>query len=612
MTKEDDALPRLLVLILIACFCAFFPTLSGQYLHFDEHISITGNPIVHQPFGWQGLKNIFTSTVDNQYTPLSVMTFWLEKNTVGLLPEFSRIINLLLHLTCTVFVFLFSRALTGKTELALTAAALFAVHPLQVESVAWALGRRTLLFGLFLFASLHFYVKYIDSMQSRWLWVSCMFVLLSGLAKSLAFLAPISFFIVDWYRQRSNCKQLFREKIPLLIISSIIVTLLIVTVSNSIPLERKSDTPFKTAAYAISFYIGKTLLPANLAFFYEVSPEMQSWFNLGFYFLFGIVAIFVFFFRKNRLAIAGSIFFLLNIIPLSGILRVGYHFYAGMHFMYVPIWGLIIILAGLWHEKLFKKHFKAAVTMVSVIVFVCLVLTFQYATIWQSSFSLFGHALKINPDLLFPRNQLIYAMLRAGQYEESAPHSRELIARHPDFFLGYNSLARYYQMRGDYENALKYFNKTLQLNATRHGIIRNRGEVLLKLHRYEEAERDFTTAIKGEPALYIVAQSHELRAEARRLQGKYQAAYEDHVTNLGFYSSPPIRMLYAHINNDFERARLDLILWQFVVAIEKTDFYESIVTMLHNSAMTTGENLQHAIWAMIPFRNLVIRLWLNI
>lgn len=610
--KKEGALPRLLVMILIAAFCAFFPTLSGQYLHFDDHTSIIGNPIVHQPFGWQGLKNVFTTTTDNQYTPLSILTFWFEKNTIGLVSEFSRTINLLLHLACVVFVFLFSRSLTGKADLALAAAALFAVHPLQVESVAWVLGRRTLLFGLFLFASLYFYVKYTDSKQSRWLWISCLFVFLSGLSKSLAFLAPICFFIIDWYKQRKDFKQLFREKVPLLVISCLIITLLAVTVSGSIPLQRKSGSPFKIAAYAISFYIAKTLMPTNLSFFYEESPEMQSWFNLGFYFLFGVMVVFAIFFHKSRLAKAGFIFFLLNIAPLSGVLQVGYHFYAGMHFMYVPIWGLIITLAWLWHEKLFKKHFKTAVAIASAVVFICIILTFQYATIWQSSFSLFEHALKINPNLLFPRNQLIYAMSRAGRHEESAPHSRELIARHPDFFLGYNSLAYYYQVCEDYENALKYFNKTLQLNATREGIIRNRGEVLLRLHRYAEAERDFTTVIKGEPALYILAQSHELRAEARRLQGKYQAAYEDHVTNMGFYSSPPIRMKYARINNDFERARLDLILWQLVIAIEKTDFYETMITMLSNSISTTGNNLQLAISGMIPFRNLVTRLWLNI
>jgi hypothetical protein len=180
--------------LFLVCLITYSSVFVADYVHFDEHVEILDNHLITAPFSAASLWKILVSFEANQYTPLSLISFWVEYNLAGFNSTLSHLLGFVLHFLCVLLVYDLSRELLNDAAKAVMAAAIWAVHPLQVETVAWVLERRNILFGLFYLASLSAYCRFIKSRKSGLLLMACVFMHVSGLAKTIEFMLPLKKF----------------------------------------------------------------------------------------------------------------------------------------------------------------------------------------------------------------------------------------------------------------------------------------------------------------------------------------------------------------------------------------------------------------------------------
>ncbi|GAB1352998.1 hypothetical protein MASR1M12_17310 [Erysipelotrichia bacterium] len=526
----------------------FWSVAGFEYLSFDEDQVILKNPLITAPLGFEGLVDIFTSLATNQYSPLSVLSFWVEYNLFGFNSSISHLINLLLHLICATAVYLLAAEIIGQKSVAWLVAAGWALHPIQVETVAWVLERRNLMHALFYFASMLAYVRFQRSGSPSHMRIAVAMMLLSGLAKTLAFIQPLSWLILDFLEKRPLTKDLVKEKFPALLLALALFLTTFLAAQQEFQPGDKSSLNFMAAAGSVVFYSEKTFLPKGLSATYELNRLDSGTEGISLTAVFLLFMVFAIVGWRNRAATAGILFFLVHLSPMSGLVRVGYNFYAALHFMYVPLFGLVGATVALVAQA-GRSTGKAAVFRSAgfLLVLLLAILSFQHSQIWKNTGTLFEHSLQLDPVNRFARNQLAVFYETAGRNDEASGHFKKLIDEYPDFFGGYYGLARIYAVQGQTDKALEMFTQAVRLNDGRGGILNDYGRLLLRLRRYREAEEAFLKSLEMEPGRTALL----LRAEARRNRGNYPGAIAD-LTMLIYNQPGNLSYRLARIETLFE------------------------------------------------------------
>ncbi len=514
----------LLFALWLLIIVTFSSVIGADYVYFDEHVEVLGNPLITAPLAADSLLRIFSSFQANQYTPLSLASFWLEYNLFGFNSAVSHLINLFLHLLCATLVFFVAEFFLGKGLPAFFAAALWALHPLQVETVAWVLERRNLLYGTFYFASLLAYIHFLQTQKQKYIAVATVLMVLSGLAKTLAFFLPVNWLLIDWLKTRSFSLKLVGEKAAALIIAAAMVALMLYGAQGSVAGSGAGVINLPLASYNISFYVGKALLPINLSPTYEIHSGTADLFTYGPLY-FALLFLLAFWLGKgNRLVAYALLFYFFTILPLSGLVRVGYKFYAVLHFMYVALFGLVLaLLAGMQGIAIKESVKRLALVACLLITLIFVMISRDYCQIWQNSQVLFAHCLEHDPNNRFARNQMAVVLESKGMLPEAATHFKELIKRYPEFFGGYYGMGRIFMLLEEPAAALKMLDKAMQYNQKRFDIPLDRGTVLLLLQQFAAAETDLTESLQVKES----ARTRFMRSQARRQQGDYLGAIDD-------------------------------------------------------------------------------------
>lgn len=547
----------------------FSQVLTADYVAYDEQTDILGNPVINAPLNLASLKRIFFSYARNanQYTPLSTASFWLEQNLFGFNSAISHFISLLLHLGCATLVYFLAISLTGSSLGGWLISMLWAVHPLQVDTVAWVLERRNLLYALPLFASLTLYCAYCETGKGKFRHLALLLMIVSGLAKTLAFFIPFAWLIIDYIKGRQLNSQSIKEKIPALFFAIIFLILMFAGAWGGISQRSSGPLDWSLATYGISFYVGKTILPTSLSPVFEANFAAENSISYGPIFFIMVMSIFIIAGRCNKLAAAGLVFFLCHILPLSGLIRVGQRFFAASHFMYVPLLGLLLAIAAcarLVAQKAGMTKFLPALACLLILVFS--VLSFSHCAVWQNTETLYEHVLRIDPDCGFARNNLAafyhemkdnvraishYSelvsrypqtfsyrqsfagiLLSEARYSAAAEQYQELTSRFPERSEGFSGLATAFYLLGRYEQSLSASDQAIALNSGSGMLHYNRGLTRLAAGDPVGAEIDFSSAItinaSDSRALLV-------RSEVRRSRGNYAGAINDVVTLISLH-----------------------------------------------------------------------------
>ena len=500
--------------ILTLTLVVFFPSLNNSFTNWDDPALITENPLIHN-LDADSIKRIFSEVYFGNYQPLHILSYAIEYHFYGLNPTGYHATSIVMHLIATWLVCKFIFSLTQNSTIALLAALLFGIHPMHVESVAWAAERKDLLYSIFFIASLIVYIKYIRSEgKAKFLVFTFMLFALSIFSKAMAASLPPTLFLLDIYFKRKLSIKLVLEKVPFFALAAVLGFIATNTVSTTGQVSLHVFSLFDRIIFAnfnILHYIGKLILPIQLSAFYPYPSKSVG--GLPFYFytapfiVAGMAFLIIRALKKTKVIFFGAGFFILCIFLVLQLFPVGPTIISE-RYTYLPSIGFFFIIAYYTRQLIEKRpSFKTVVhiSLVGYSLFLC-VATWQRCEVWKDSMSLWTNVLKQFPNTGMALNNRgnVYGKER-GELDLALADFNKSIAFEPDFVNAYANRGVVYGIKGKYDLAIKDFTKALELKPNYYEALLNRGITYSQIGQFDKAIIDFTRMLqtkKEDPKLY--------------------------------------------------------------------------------------------------------------
>ena len=542
---------------------AFFPMLSNGFTNWDDQFYITSNPWLIDP-DW---ASIFSKPLMANYHPLTVATLALNYQISELSPFTYHLVNWLVHVANTGLVFYFAYRLAGnKPWVGFITAFLFGIHPMHVESVAWASERKDVLFTFFFLLSLIWYFQYIRSKTGTKYAITLVFFFLSLVSKPAAVSLPLVLLLMDWYSGRSlSDKKVWLEKIPFFILSLIFGILTIKYQEASKAFADATLYPFWQKVifsfYGFGEYIKRIFWPFPLSAIHpfpasgSIPPSYYVMIGIG------ILALaLAWYFRERKYIIFGIGFYAVNIVLVLQLLTFG-HAVIAERYTYVPYIGLFFVIAMAWELSSLSDTMKKGVLAMILLAGAGFAFaSFNHVKVWKDAGTLWTNAIATYPDSYMARsNRGQFLAAKKGAYDEAlADYAIALKAIPNDSFSLINRATIYINQQNfpaalaDADSLVKYSPNIAQghlfrgicLNAlgnTDEALIAydncirrdsfvqdawsNRGIMRYnKLQDYEGAKVDFDYAIRVDPTKGV---NYKNRARCWIKFGKRQEALTD-------------------------------------------------------------------------------------
>jgi len=492
----------------------FSPSLGNRFV-FDDHEYVESNSALAHGLTLEAVRWSATAFSSGNWQPLTWLTHALDVTLFGMDPGPHHLANILLHAASAILLFLVLVRLTGASGRAWSAAILFAVHPLRVESVAWVAERKDVLSGFFWLLCLIFYVRYCQRPGwRRYLPVLGVFVL-GLLSKPTVVTLPVVLLLVDWWPlgrlgqagmtradQRRRAIVLVREKLPLVAaaLCSVVVTFLAQQRGGA--LKSFGDYPLwvrvENALVSYGAYLAKVAWPAELAVFY---PHPGAAIPLGSILLsstllVGITVTAAALRRRHPYLLMGWLWYLVTLLPVIGLVQVGSHAMAD-RFTYLPSLGLLVVVA--WGIPLLLASRPALASAVFLAAVSLSAITIRQIPFWRDDKTLFSHAIDVTPDNWFAHYNLAAALAVSGQQKDAVIHYQEALRIRPGFLQAENNL-RFLQAGMASNPDLELYYDALRLNPNNDGAHNNLGIALARQSRFREAEEHLRRAVAIAPA----------------------------------------------------------------------------------------------------------------
>lgn len=478
--------PIKLIILGVLFFIVFSPSLLSSYLTWDDTTHIYENIQVFQPLNLATLKSIFTSFVNDTYIPLTTLSFNLEHKIFGLHSWISHLVNVVGHLAIVYCVFIFIVRLGLGVWTALMAASIFAVHPMHVESIAWATERKDILCALFYMLALIYYQKFLTHSNKSHYYFSIIFALLSILAKPMAVSLPWVLFLMDWYYKKPFNRHYCLLKLPFAIIIFTIASLTFFKLDGDLNLIFPDS--MLIFIWSATFYIQKFILPYPLLPLYAPHYPV-SILNPSYIFAIGSllsIGISIWFLRKNKPILFGMAFFLSTIFFFFRVDFADINIVAD-RFVYLPSLGLCLVMGILLSKA--PRY---------VVVGICLILsiiTFNQCYVWMNDTTLWTKILHHEPHNKIAREKFkniltpkITSPFDVRQFKEDCTTSHECLER------------GVYSVRfGKFALAFSDFNNAIRLDNRNEEAYINRGNLWQTRGNFAHAHLDFDRAIKLNP-----------------------------------------------------------------------------------------------------------------
>ncbi|QPJ64715.1 MAG: tetratricopeptide repeat protein [Candidatus Nitrohelix vancouverensis] len=477
---QDSPVIRALSILLALTLIVFLQIVQHDFVGWDDPVYVYGNIFVAQGLTWEGFSWGWNAFEQGNWHPLTWWSHMLDTQLFGLEPGATHAVNLALHSFNCSLLFLFFYSATRRFYESLGVAILFAVHPMHVESVAWASERKDLLSSFFWILAMIAHARYARQ-PNRGMQAVVFFCMTLGLmAKATLIALPLILLILDFwplnrYPDRSwkspEMRRFFLkclvEKIPLFILSIIGSALAMYAQSHA---GAVTDLPLvgRLAHVLLNYadYIEKFFWPLQLAPLYPFRAGYSA--PLALLALAALTAITFAAFRYARAfpwALAGWLWFLIALLPVVGLVKIGAHSIAD-RYSYLAYIGLSIPLCwSLGRLAELEARSKKWIAAFSLSILLCLTLMAQkQASYWKNSESLFQRALAVTQNNYLMHDYLGVAYFREERFEEAGEQFRESVRINPYYAKGRLSLGGYYYTVGEWELAEKEFQAALDLN----------------------------------------------------------------------------------------------------------------------------------------------------
>lgn len=530
----------LLALLLISAVTlfSFYPSLRNGFTNLDDNEYITGNILIRQ-ISWHNIRQIFTSYFVGHYQPLSVLSYMLDYSLFRLDPFGYHLGNLILHILNALLVFWFISLLTESMPVALVTALLFAIHPLRVESVAWASERKDVLYAFFFLCALISYRSYLRSRTRRIFYGGALlFFVLSLLAKSMAVTLPLTLFLVDIFTGRPRNRKMVFDKIPFLLIALIFG----ITAVFAVDITRGASDPgygdlfhkIGASSFSVVFYLSKICAPAKLCCLYpdylQREPLLYGASILAVLALSAGAYISV---RYTKKIIFGLGFFLIPIIPCMQFIqpfRTATGSTVADRYVYIASIGISYIVAEgffwLWNKQ---KQRNALLIALILLMAVLSVLTYRRCFVWKDSISMWSDIQKDGNDAAFMQNSRGYAYYEQGDFNKAIEAYTRALEIEPRFVEAYSNRGMAYYAQGRFDQAIVDYNQALGLSPRDAKARLNRGAVYHRLGQFDLAQADYSQSIASDPAF---AAAYSNRGMTLAAQGRFDQALLDYTKAL--------------------------------------------------------------------------------
>ncbi len=488
--------PFLILLILAGLTLFVFRSVKHfDFVNYDDDRYLVKNPYLYDGLSWKGVQWAFTadlvkpSPYVDYWQPVTLLSRMLDVQLFGLNAHGHHAVNLMLHTFNVILVFELLWSLTGALGRSFFVAALFALHPLQVEPVVWVTARKDLLCFLFGLLAVKAYTE-----RSRF---TLFFFLLSLMSKPMLVTLPLLLILLDFWplRQNQSPAKSVLSKWPFLVLSAVFALIPLIGQPQAL---KKAPFELLIANIPIRYenFIEKFFYPAHLAVYSPGTIVISLWPWIAASALLAVFTFFTVVKAKNAPYLAvGWFWYLISLLPIVGSDRFE------DRFMYIPIVGLGIVLVwGLWDFLSRFRFQKIAVLFIALTGFGSFIpMTLAQIGTWKNSFTLFERSLEINPVNFIARNQLCAAWLDRREPQKAAPHCAEALKINSYAHEIHYNLALAEEQQGNIEDAIKQYEETLWLDPEHFQAHSNLGNLLAKQRRYEKAVGHFSEALRIEP-----------------------------------------------------------------------------------------------------------------
>jgi len=505
----DLALGGLLVLLV---FAVFGRAVCFDFVNFDDDVYVTANRNVRAGVTLQGITWAFLTCHGANWHPLTWLSHMLDCEWFGLNPAGHHFSGLVLHAANVALLFFVLKRMTRARWPSAVVAALFAVHPLRVESVVWVSERKDVLSGLFWMLTLWAYARYV-ARPALLPYAITLGVFAAGLlAKPMLVTLPCALLLLDywplerWRGLRRGGWRLFWEKAPMFALAAVscAATILAQNRGGAVRAIQSIPIPWRLTNALVSFvaYVWKSLWPAHLAVFYpHPGSTLKTWEVAGAGLAIGCVTLLAVHGRRRyAYAFMGWLWYLGTLLPVIGIIQVGSQAMAD-RYTYLPQIGLLI--AGVWGVAAFTSKWRHRRAIRCVLAATCLttLIFFTWFQVghWRSSVALFEHALRVTANNPVAHNCLGAALYNQGDIEKAVTHYRAALRIKPDHVKAMTNLGVALAAQGRPGEALSLFNKALEIDPDSAEAHYNLGIALLGLRRDDEAARHLRAVLAARP-----------------------------------------------------------------------------------------------------------------
>lgn len=574
--KNGQLMLSAFILIILIMF-SFRNVFDNSFVDFDDFTYVVNNDLVHNTESTT-LKDIFTTPVSSNYHPLTILSMRMNNNDCrncqnGISPAPFVKTNVIIHIFNTLLVLLLVFLLSnGSLLVSFLAAAIFGVHPMHVESVAWISERKDVLYSFFFLSGLIAFINFKKGTSRKYLWLGVTFILfiLSCLSKATAVVFPLVLLLINyWYSEtddKSTIGSFIRKLFPagsiFYLVPFFLVSLFtgllayhlqngenflgILEMGKKIPDVVDAAGPFtlwqkiSTGCYGFIIYLAKFIAPIRLSAFYPYpgTPELQNGLisfiiSIAPALLLLIAIPVIISMKKTRLFAFGTGFYLVTIILVLQIIPVGYAIIAD-RYSYLPFIGESFIAAVLIAH--FSERYKWLLAVEGCYILAMVFLSAKQANVWDNTETLWTNVIEKFPRVEIAHRSRAKYYSKAALYAQNGSEKRALEDKAlADFMEAIKSESRntevyegvgvIYGTRGDKENALRYFAAALKLDPANGSVYYNRALTLAIMNRSEEAINDYTQALKYSPEKKVRIMTN--RSNLYLETGKFREAIAD-------------------------------------------------------------------------------------
>jgi len=519
------------IFLIVATFCIYSQIQDHEFINYDDNKYVTESSLVQAGLTNENIIRVFTTTHFGGWLPITSISYMLDYQLYGLNPKGFLLTNLFFHIANSLLLFLILFRMTGAIWQSAFVAVVFALHPLNVESVAWVAERKNVLSNFFLLLTIWAYIRYAEKPTTKRYSLVFLLFAFGLMSKPMVVTLPFVLLLLDYWplerfklgrREREfktaqkdkyfngekNISKLVLEKFPLLILSALCsITTLILFEKDAAAQDPVSILTILTNVMISYFeYLWKMLWPKGLAILYaHPGNTLAVWKGvLCGIALLVITTISIKLIRKAPYFVVGWFWYLGTLIPVIGFITLGPHLIAD-RYAYLPLIGIFVIIAWGVPELLKEWHYRKNVLKASagILILTLMPITWIQVSHWESSITVFKHAIRVTdkkyPGFSVVHNNLGIALFADGKNEEAISHYKMAIKLYPTHAKAYYNLGIALFAEKKNEEAISNYKMAIKLYPTHTKAHYNLGIALFADRKNEEAISHYKMAIKLNP-----------------------------------------------------------------------------------------------------------------